>query len=108
MSSIDNQLSEDVSKVINAKRVIYERILQKLEKEAGKDMVGGSTEGSFTNNFTNEIKIIGTIEMPQVSDLEKVEFRLAKMAFPKVMSLDQAYEYSQLMLKTPNSASKKV
>lgn len=98
-------MNDDILKIINAKRKLYDKILDKLEGEINDKklidtqiydiMYGGAT----FDKISDEIKIIGNITLPYVSDSKKIEFRLAKAAFPRVMSLDQAQQYAELITK---------
>lgn len=106
---MSSNINNDIDKIINAKRTLYEKILQKLEKKANENVLDGSqrnisgvhvmTGGAELEDFTGEIKIIGHINLPHVSDADKVEFRLAKITFPQVMSIEQAHKYSELISK---------
>lgn len=86
----------DINKIINAKRILYEKILLKLEIKANENMIGGSRETNNHNlklsDFTNEIKIIGTVKLPSATDSEKINMRITKLSLPQIVSLEESYK----------------
>lgn len=88
--NINQNLKGDIEKILNAKNVLYDKILSKLEEKAMEDhkvMTGGSN----VMIQTDSIKILGKYQMKNsnndlVNRLNKVHTRQ--------MNLSQAGEFS--------------
>ncbi len=96
-----NTIDQDVNKIINAKRTLYEQILTKLENVADivKSKTNNEQSGGASEKISDNIKILGHIQLPHVSDFDKIEFRMARLSLSKAMSIEQAYKYSNIITK---------
>lgn len=96
---MSNIVESDINKIIKAKKILYDKILDILEKEANEDMIGESNlKGGFNlREIGSDIKILGNITLPNISDNAKITSKLERLSIPQVMNMEQASKYTLTM-----------
>ena len=98
--TITNVINEDINKIIDAKRILYDQILTKLENETQNLQTTVEKQlGGAEQRISENIKILGHITIPRARDDDKMEFRMGRLLLQKVMSLEDVINYSNLATK---------
>lgn len=93
MSSDKTNIDIDIKKILDTKKNLYEQVLSNLEKK----LPSTQTIQTGGHKITNEIKIIGQIQLPIVTNHDKIIFRLGRLSIPSVMSISDAIKYAELI-----------
>jgi hypothetical protein len=85
-------VSKDINKIINAKQSLYDELLNMLEEEVKKYTSGSELKGgAAADKISDNIKIIGTLQMPTISATGMANIRATSLITPNSMNVSQAY-----------------
>lgn len=87
------QVNEGIEKILKAKNVLHNQILDELEKII-KDNSIMQMKGGERTEFSNKIKILGTIKLPQLNEKQAILDRVEQIQKVKSMTLGEANTYS--------------
>lgn len=85
-----NSIKSDISKIVEVKNKIYNKLLDTLEKEAVKEKTKSGQRGGYNMEISGQIKILGTYQLLEKNTAEKVLHNLELLKYGGHMTLDQA------------------
>jgi hypothetical protein len=87
-------LKSDISKIIEVKNKIYNKLLDTVEKESAKKKAKLKQHGGYNMEISGQIKILGTYQLLEKNTAEKVIHNLELLKYGGHMTLEQAKTYS--------------